>query len=46
MVIRVTFDRYGHLFEGHADDLMDALDDLHANAVVSSSCHDDVTRLA
>jgi hypothetical protein len=42
----VTFDRYGHLFEGHADSLMDALDDLHAGPRVSPACHDGVTQLA
>lgn len=40
--IRVTFDRYGHLFEGHADELMTALDGLHAQARVSPACHDRV----
>jgi integrase len=44
--IRVTFDRYGHLFEGHADSLMDAFDDLHARSQVSPACHDGVTQLA
>ena len=44
--IRVTFDRYGHLFEGHADDLMMALDDLHAESRASFSRHNRVTELA
>jgi integrase len=43
--IRVTFDRYGHLFEGHADSLMDALDGLHADARVSPACHERVIHL-
>jgi integrase len=44
--IRVTFDRYGHLFEGHANDLMDALDMMHAEARVSPACHGGVMALA
>jgi integrase len=39
--IQLTFDRYGHLFEGHDDQLRDGLDDLYASSAVSRLCHDD-----
>lgn len=40
--IRVTFDRYGHLFDGHDDDLLEGLDGLarsaSENPLVSYAC--------
>lgn len=36
--IRVTLDRYGHLFEGHADELMSALDATFTESSVPFLC--------
>jgi hypothetical protein len=33
---RVTFDRYGRLFEGHADELMNAHDDTTAPVLLTA----------
>ena len=35
---RVTLDRYGHMFDGHADVLMEALDGVFADSRVSNLC--------
>jgi len=44
--IRLTFDRYGHLFEGHDAALLDALDSVYAEARVSKLCPNPVTDIA
>jgi integrase len=38
--IQLTFDRYGHLFDGHDQQLREGLEGLHATASVSRSCHE------
>ena len=40
--IQLTFDRYGHLFEGHDERLRNGLDELYAEAAVSRSCHESI----
>ncbi len=37
--IRVTSDRYGHLFEGHDEELLERLDERFRQGRVSPSCH-------
>ncbi len=37
--IRVTSDRYGHLFEGHDEALLERLDERFREARVSPACH-------
>lgn len=47
--IRTTFDRYGHLFDGHDAELLDALDGVARSASdgsgVSRMCHGAVVEL-
>ena len=38
--IRLTFDRYGHLFPSLDDRLRDGLDETFANSLVSDPCHE------
>lgn len=40
--VSFTLDTYGHLFDGHMDDSMDALDKLHREA---ASAPDNVRRI-
>ena len=41
--IRLTFDRYGHLFPSLDDRLRDGLDALFVDSLASDPCHDRVT---